>query len=251
MRTLMLVAAVLSLAETCPGQMTAHYDSYTTYSVDTNLVISQTVLVEGYTTTASGTCNTTCCQSTPYPPYYYCQSCPIPGCSTSTHTLRINNVIGGAGGWSSSSPGSPFTYQSFQTTSQVQGVVGQDISSSSEGQAICSVSGTILDVIFLNDVKISHVKVETLSSTEIGGGAVKCRTASWCTPQTEPGLCNPPDVTQQPLLPWLTATCSPYYNTWWLAEKFLRTSAWVCIPLFPGESAFGTTNATRIDCTTF
>jgi hypothetical protein len=146
MRKLLLVPLMLALVGSCPGQMTTNYDTYNTYSVDSNLVIYQTVVVEGYTSTPSGNCNTTCCQSTPYPPYYNCWSCPIPGCVGSTHTPSIYNILGGVGGWTTGPPADPFAYQSFQTTIQLQAVHGQNYGGSTEAQISCSVAGTIFDV---------------------------------------------------------------------------------------------------------
>jgi hypothetical protein len=47
MKRLAMFFVVTSFAGVCWGQMTPKYDTYTTYSFDSNLVIYQTVVVEG------------------------------------------------------------------------------------------------------------------------------------------------------------------------------------------------------------
>jgi hypothetical protein len=57
MRALILASFMIGFAGTCWGQMTPHYDSYATYSSDSNNNFYQTIVVEGATT---GSCFYTC-----------------------------------------------------------------------------------------------------------------------------------------------------------------------------------------------
>jgi hypothetical protein len=57
MKKLFLMPLVIAFCASCWAQMTPYYDSYTTYSLDSNLKIYQTVVVEGYT---AGSCQYVC-----------------------------------------------------------------------------------------------------------------------------------------------------------------------------------------------
>jgi|GEM_PF-6261307 len=140
MRKSILISFLICLAGCCWGQMTPQFDSYATYSSDSNNNLYQTIVVEG---TTLGACTTTCCQSSPYPPYYSCWSCQIPGCSSLIHTPKINNVINGVGGWSTGPGVSPFSYISYQTTTSVQIPSGGQPSVSGESDVYCSGAGQL------------------------------------------------------------------------------------------------------------
>lgn len=238
------------------GQMTPHYDSYTAYSVDANLNISQTVVVEGYTSTATGSCNTTCCQGMAYPPYYTCWSCPIPGCAGSTHTPKIYNVIGGVGGWSTGPAWNPFAYGSYQTTSTYHATPPQTISATTEADVICSVVGGIFsgggggfDV----DIDLAYTKSKWNNTyTTTFGGGVRCFVSSWCTAATTPPTCDPQSVEQRPLITGQQASCWRYYNTDWLTIRFKIGGVWgsrTCFPLIPDQNAIGTDDSSVSACT--
>jgi hypothetical protein len=133
MKKLFLMPLLAAFCASCWAQgMFPHYDSYTTYSMDSNLKIYQTVVVEGYT---AGSCNYVCGPNN--------QQCTIAGCSSAVHTPRINNVIGGVGGWSTGPASSPFSYLSYQTTTSVQGTAGHQDSASTEGDVLCSGLGLL------------------------------------------------------------------------------------------------------------
>ncbi len=138
MRKSILFSLMICLAGYCWGQMTPQYDSYVTYSADSNNNFYQTIVVEGTTT---GSCNTTCCQGSPYPPYYTCWSCPIQGCSTAVHTGTITNVVNGVGGTTTSPSYNPFSYMSYQTTTSVLIPPGGQVSNSCGTSVSCSVAG--------------------------------------------------------------------------------------------------------------
>ena len=228
MKTTAIFTWLVMLPVVCLGQMTPHYDIYSTYSVDSNLNISQTVLVEGYTSTPTGSCNTTCCQGMPYPPYYTCWSCPIPGCEGSTHTPKIYNVIGGVGGWSTGPAWSPFAFMSYQTTSTYHATVGEVITANGEADVICSVVGLICDSGFFG--KYFEVAETTSKWT---GTKFNCKTGnaghetcsygltSWCTPETTPPDWHP-----------------DYVDDGWPNQYYDPTfvdGVGVCMRLFPTE----------------
>ncbi|HEV7219858.1 MAG: hypothetical protein ACHP8A_03855 [Terriglobales bacterium] len=140
MRKLILASLVICLAGYCWGQMNPQYDGYVTYSSDSSNNFYQTVVVEG---TTYGSCNTTCCQGSPYPPYYTCWSCPIPGCAGATHTPSIENVVNGVGGWTTGPGSNPFSYMSYQTTTVVSIPPGGGASPLAEWEVTCSQIGVI------------------------------------------------------------------------------------------------------------
>lgn len=116
-------------------QMTPQYDSYATYSMDANLNISQTVVLEG---TATGSCYVTVVCG---PNGQQC-TYPIAACSNATHTPSITNVVGSAGGTSYAAAVNAFSYISYQTTTTVPWSPGAaDVNYSWGTNISCSFSG--------------------------------------------------------------------------------------------------------------
>ena len=210
MKRLAIFLIVTTFAGACWGQMTPKYDTYTTYSMDSNLVIYQTVVVEGYTSTPTGSCNTTCCQSSPYPPYYSCWTCPILGCVGSTHTPKVENVLGSMGGWSTGPPSDPFAYMSYQTTTSVQGQVGQGgIGSATDASVTCSVIGAIFAPPPGNPIIGGAYTKEVWIGGQLQGF---CAVTRACNNTTTP-LCTAPSVYVG------NASCSPAWNSYWVTVK--------------------------------
>lgn len=185
MRRLAVVCFMLLLSHVADSQMTPQYDMYTSYALDANLNLSQTIVVEGYTSTPTGSCNTTCCQGSPYPPYYTCWSCPIPGCSGSTHTPRIHNVLGSAGGWSTGPAYNPFAYMTYQTTTQYHMTEGQEVDAAVEGYVDCSVVGT-----FFSGFDFPRFGIRDSSYVYAGLSNGRCSWIPTCT-----GTCSSPHTT--------------------------------------------------------
>ncbi len=137
---LAVMILVCLVSSVCLGQMTPHYDTYTTYALDANDNVSQTVVVEGYT---QAQCTFT----------YVCgpnnQQCTgtYPWCSQPvTHTPSIYNVVNGIGGWSNGTPVNPFSYSVFSTTTTAPlPPAPATVPASTEAKIICSVVGTIFD----------------------------------------------------------------------------------------------------------
>ncbi len=116
---------------------TPQYETYTSYSSDATKIY-QTVVVDG---TTSGDCFYPCnCNQ------YGCQQCTIANCP-SVHTPKIDNVLGGAGGWSTGPQYNMFSYMSYQTTTSITATDGHIYVGSTEGTIYCAAAaGLILDV---------------------------------------------------------------------------------------------------------
>jgi hypothetical protein len=130
-----LLAIFSIISHLCIAQMNPQYESYVTWAAyPGENKIYQTVIVDGTTT---GGCTFT----------YVCgpnnQQCTgtYPWCSTARHYARITNVVNGVGGTSTGPQISPFQYMSYQTTTVATVEQGEEVPSSWEGAAICTVIG--------------------------------------------------------------------------------------------------------------
>jgi hypothetical protein len=86
--------------------------------------------------------------------------------------------------------------------------------------------------------------------------SVTCFVSNWCLPPVSPPLCDPSQITDQPLVPVTQQTCSRYYWTGWLAERTKSGGGWTpwsCFPApLPGQNAtslFGTVDSSLGECT--
>jgi hypothetical protein len=118
-----LFVFLISCGMACVGQdMVPQYNMYVSRSVDNNGILSQTVIVDGYT---SGNCS---------------QGIICVGMS---HTASITNTLGAAGGTETDQPNSPVAYISYQTTTSVQVESLLDIQATAEGTVVCTSAGAI------------------------------------------------------------------------------------------------------------
>lgn len=116
-------------------------------------------------------------------------------------------------------------------------------------QYICSAAGVLASIINSFHLELAYTKSKWNGTyTSLTLGAVRCYVTQWCTVATQPPLCNPSYVDQQPLIPGQQVSCWQYYNTTWLAESFAG-GPWTCIPLIPDQNAVGTGDSSAMACT--
>lgn len=136
MRRIVNAMAILACLLPLPTLAQYGYDSYVTYSIDSNNILTQTVVVEGTST-----------MNPQYQCTYQCGQytwCTIPGCPP-RHTPKIFNQIGGVGGWNTGGSYSPADHILYQITNQVQGAGADSINACYQAQVGCSMFGLILD----------------------------------------------------------------------------------------------------------
>lgn len=185
---LVVVAALLSIP--AAAQMTPAYTLYQSFVFDSaNNTLTQTVSIQG---TTLGSCTTPCCRSTPYPPYYTCPGCPIPGCAGAIHTANIRNKIGTVGGETVGPAVPAFGYINYSTSvtaTLTPGVISQG---DGNGCVSCSVIGTFWCLGGNIEVEAAFTRTDWRGSpppTCSGSGQqTECRypTVNNCTPETTP-----------------------------------------------------------------
>lgn len=140
------------------------------------------------------------------------------------------------------------SYIYSQNDEQIVGVPGVVYVFDGEGQVICSVFGELYNLPF--NLKIEFARTKTATNWALAdspGSPAICPQQNWCTAATTPPLCPVSVVQQQPLLPGTEASCSDYYNSYYLAERINNT--WTCYPLAPGQNAYGTSESSQAACT--
>jgi hypothetical protein len=243
----LLFLVVLCSVSICSGQgtMNPQYDGYVSVALDENMVAHQTVVVQG--TTTGG-----CTQTITYvcgPNGQTCQSqYTYPNCVNALHSATITNNIGTTTSETSSPGVSPFSYLSYQTTSNYQ-VSAQDFTDKKKIpvtvkiKVLCTALGVIMSQILYNneviDLDLAYTKSRWNNSytTELGG-SVRCFVSSWCTAATTPPTCDPQSVIQEPYVVGQQASCKRYYNTDWFVLRY-GTGPWKCFPTIPGQNAIG------------
>jgi hypothetical protein len=122
LRLTVLMLFMSVFAGTCLADYSPLYELYATQDMDSNLNISQTVILDGTTT---GDC---------YRGFVWISNCP------SDHVPNIQNSIsgvGGYGGWYEGPSQSMFDYISFQTTTTIAGTPGAEYDAVVDGQVYC------------------------------------------------------------------------------------------------------------------
>ena len=159
-----------AFAQGCGNWMTPKYSTYINYSTDGTYIYTS-VTVNGTTT---GNCPFGCDTN----------------CSSTTHTPRAYNVIGGKGGWENGSP-APWNYEINEENDQkITATVGTQYKFSSEGEVICSEVG----VFYLTNVDYDYVLIWDTTAklhSDMGGGI--CATVDACLGGATP-LCGVGDV---------------------------------------------------------
>jgi hypothetical protein len=243
MRKNLVFLSLLLCAVACWGTPTPQYETYTTYSVDDNGNLSQTVVVDGTTT---GDCYYTCnCGQ------YGCQQCTLANCPAN-HTPEINNVVNGVGGWSYGPQAGMFSYISYQTTTTIAATPGQEYLSSIEGAVFCAgVAAFTFDISSNTYISWALTKSQTdfsdyRTNQPVSGDAIECWVYSWCTDATTPPRCNPNYVYQ---FTAQRSNCAPYYTSSWLAVRTSLSAPYTCIGIIPIDNAKPTLDSTKLVCT--
>ena len=111
-------------AQGCGVVMTRNYSSYATESTNGTRIYTSAV-VDG-----SASCSPTI-------------SCP---CGSATHTPKVENVIGGVGGWGSGTPQCVNCYLSYQNNQNIAATPGVNYTFNWDGEVVCSLAGVFYSV---------------------------------------------------------------------------------------------------------
>jgi hypothetical protein len=206
-----LLAIFSIISHLCIAQMNPQYESYVTWAAyPGENKIYQTVIVDGTTT---GGCTFT----------YVCgpnnQQCTgtYPWCSTARHYARITNVVNGVGGTSTGPQISPFQYMSYQTTTVATVEQGEEVPSSWEGAAICTVIGEMFKGGGGPFLSLAVTTVETVQDA----GAGVCISRADCTGGVTP-RCNIGIVHEG------HSPCDPGHVCASIAYRFTRSGPYSC-----------------------
>ena len=182
-----------------------------------------------------------------------------PGCilpPVLTHTPWTYNLTAGVGGWSEGTPQCPDCYLD-STNDQSIPVEDACLSDSVNGcefeysaEVYCSLAGVIFNIGWPSiQFELASTKSKWNNTyTTASGGAVQCFVTQWCTVASQPPLCNPPYVIQEPFAAGGQASCWQYYETLWIGES-LNGGPWSCIPLIFAQNAIGTSDSSVMSCT--
>lgn len=226
----MLSGAQSLFAQQCYITYVPNFSSYTNVAADeTNIYTAVGVDGSGVMST-SGSC---------------------PNLSSIYHYSILMNSIGSvSSGWVSGSQNCPDCYVSDEQDEDLPYDPDTDYTFNWEADMSCSFAGTFFSSSDFIDIELAYTKSKWNGtfSTAIDGGAV-CYVSQWCTVASQPALCDPSTVTQEPFIVGQQASCWQYYNTSWLAEKFSWQTNWGCFPLLPGQNAIGTSDSSVATCT--
>lgn len=175
-------------------------------------------------------------------------SCPYLGGIYHYSTL-VNSIGNVSSGWVSGNQQCPDCYVSDEQDEELPYDPDTDYPFSWEADMNCSVAGAFFSTADLIDVELAYTKSKWNGSyTSLLDGGVQCFVSQWCTVASQPALCDPSNVIQEPLISGQQASCWQYYNTTWLAESF-RGGPWSCFPLIPFQNAIGTADSSVAACT--
>jgi|GEM_PF-3578829 len=171
-----------------------------------------------------------------------------------THTAYIWNSVGSVGNsWVPVGDYCPDCYVSTEQDDILPYDPNQEYTFDFEGQMWCNIGGEFFDIGGVLDLELAYTKSETIASQPMTGGNEICLLSQWCTPQTQPPDCNPSNVIQHPIILGGIASCSPYYSSFWLAERvklpYLPRTPWICEPVVLEQNAVGTDDPSYGNCT--
>lgn len=220
-------------AQGCIESVTSNYSAYQDVSSDGNTIYTS-VAVEGGTNMVID----------------YSQSWCGGILGGQTHQSWVYNHIGSTGGWVWGGTACVDCYLSAENDQSIVAEDGVDYTFNWGAEVDCSVSGQLFSILDFLDVELAYTKSKYNGSfsTAPDGGAV-CYVGQWCSVASQPALCDPSYVIQEPFIVGQQASCSQYYNTIWLAEKFSWQTDWGCFPLLPGQNAIGTSDSSVATCT--
>jgi hypothetical protein len=226
-RFLLSLTSVLLYLGISSAQMTPQYSMYATESGDSNNNIYISAVVDGTTTN----CNQ--------------------GCNYAEHNGNVYVKIGSSSGiWVSGPYVNPTSYVNVTNQKTIAATPGASYLIDTESTVDCTIAGALFSSFLDFDIELAYTKSQYIMGTQtsIGQGAVSCGLRAWCSNGTP--VCNPTIVDQYPPVLGASASCWPYYNSSWLAERSDSSQPWRCIALVPGQNSTGTNDATqKPDCT--
>lgn len=186
----------------------------------------------------------------------------LPGCSSllnvhAIHTPFAVNVIAASdgstyvGGGLNGAGECPDCYLSVTNNQSITPVDGMTYNFSAATEVYCNVGGAVFGFNWPTiQIELASTKSQwDGASDNLGDGSLECDVSQWCTTATQPPDCNLSYVIQEPILPFKTAACRPFYTSIWLAERFGTSGPWICLPLLPGQNAIGTSDESLGVCT--